>query len=794
MRRFSTLIFLLLFPVLVCAQTVALTLADVDAALTGGGTDDASLDPALLQELTAAYEAAGLQWRQGRLSWSWTLIDEPLESGCAYSAKLDRLALTLTLASSSRVAIDFTSPRAPVTLTLSAPVELRGEGEAEQSFGLSTFGRCGRYARDAFDLSLRGSGRLQLRVVFSPGIELTGRILTVAPAVAVTVSWESVDYDVTVDHSAANSLLESRLRDEVDALFSSEAAAELASRLEQSLRQRLVAAWGGPTLRLELTQMSEAELNELQRLLSTELAAPEGEQYLRDHLGQLWYALVTRNRKVAGDVLVGAALCELTARKSLPIAAAPLYRREGGLCRRVEPETIAAPGRYFADAGCEREIVVTPLTRQQYCRNNFDPARVGNGAALPKEPTWTLSPGNRADIALVSGRGASQPWMTAVPYRRVKTDAGECVLEMRIYKSRIDATGLKPLIALHGGSWRFRSRGVLGIEATVPQLTRRGFIVFAPFYRLAGDSEGPAACHNAGAQEILDDVAAALAWVRRHGSDYGAASRRVAVMGQSAGAHLAAWLAVHRSGDVSRVLLLYPPTDMADYLRQWRSGLPGVSDDGVAALETFLQADDLANADLSQPLVRDNSLPPIVAREPGRYPPMFIVHGSADRVVPLRQAVRLCNALSGDPDDGPAGDAETLTASTAFACDGRGSRLQVIAGADHALDICPSPLWCPAGDEAAQGQARAALVEGYDWLAQPALAVAADSGARSGSGGGGLSLLILAGAMLLRRQRRAGCARQSSAMVPRSATTPSPNTSQRTSKPAAIAACTTLPT
>ncbi len=794
MHRLSTLIFLLLLPLFASAQTVSLTLAEVDAALTGDGTDNAPLEPALLAELTAAYEAAGLQWRQGRLIWSRTQVDEPLESGCAYSATLDRLELTLALASSSRLTAEFTSLREPMVVTLSAPVELEGEGEADQSFGLSAFDHCRRYARDAFDFSLRGSGKLKMRLVVSPGIELTGRILTVAPIFAVTASWEDVDYDVTVDHSAADSKLESRLRDEVDALFSNEAVAELAARLEQSLRQRLVDAWDGPTLRLELTQASEADLAELRGLLSTELATPEGEQYLRDHLGRFWYALVTRNRKVAGEVLAGAALCEMTAQQSLPVAAAPLYRQEDGLCRSIEPETITTPGRYFADADCKREIAVAPLTRQHYCRNNFDPVRVGDGALLPNEPAWALSLGARADIALVSSRGAPQPWMTAVPYRRVETDGGECVLEMRIYKSRIDATELDPLIALHGGNWQFRTRGMLGIEAVVPQFTKRDFVVFAPFYRLAGDREGPVACHNASAEEILDDVTAALAWVRRHGGEYGAASQRVAVTGQSAGAYLAAWLAVHHPEEVSRALLLYPPTDVADYLQQWRGGALGGDDEGVAALEAFLQTDDPANVDLSQPLVRDNSLPPIVAREPARFPPMFIIHGGADRKVPLRQSVRLCNALSGDPDKGPASDAEMLTVTTAFACDDRGSRLHLIAGAGHALDICFSALWCPAGDETARQQARAALTEGYDWLARRTVAVAADSDMRDGSGGGGaLSWLMLAGMAPLWRQRRDGWTRQSSAIVPKSVTTPSSNTSQRTSKPARIAACTTLP-
>lgn len=735
------------------AARVELTLSELRQALDGDGGAEPLDAPALLR-LQQEMGRLGMRWTGARLSIESSMdAPLPLKTGCRHSATLERLDTRLTLLPETLVGIEYDSLRQPMRLAVQAPVKLSGKGDVLQAFGVELLGDCRRYGRDGFGLSLEGAGRLRLTLVLDPGIVLGDERLTVTPRVSVALEWERLDYSVRIDDTAADEWLESSVRALLNRLLSEDGMAALGQRLETAFDRRVAAAWGGPTLMLDTTGMAVAQREALRDLLQRDLRFTEAERYLRDHLAGLWYALLAADRRRGGGILSAAGLCEVVAQTAIPMPVSPLFRREAGACRQVDAPG-GGPGRYYVDAACTKEVRVVPQTHQQYCRANFDPLRVGDGARLD-EPAWHLSPGTRTTIPLSSNAGLHQPWVMALPYKRVATPAGECVLEMRVYKSRIGASGLKPAMALHGGSWKFRTHGILGIEGLVPQLTSRGFVVFVPFYRLTGDAEGTAACHDASGAEIVADIDDALDWVRANASRFGALSTSVAVTGQSAGAYLAAWLSVHRPASVSRALLLYPPTDMADYLQQWREGESAADDDGVGAVKAFLGDADPATVSLMSPLIRGHSLPQIVVQQPAAFPPIHIVHGSGDRVVPLRQAARLCNALGGDIEGGPAPVDGPVGQHTAYACDDRGSRLQVIAGAGHMLDICPSALWCPAGDGGAQAAARAAMQAGYDWLAAAPQRVAGDA---AGRGGGVLSWWP--GALFWVRRRRLSTCRE----------------------------------
>jgi acetyl esterase/lipase len=91
------------------------------------------------------------------------------------------------------------------------------------------------------------------------------------------------------------------------------------------------------------------------------------------------------------------------------------------------------------------------------------------------------------------------------------------------------------LVALHGGGWRQASPTVY--QFLGPWLAERGYIVFAPVYRSAkvGEPSYPKAVH---------DVRAAVQFVKGAGARIGADPERVAIMGESAGGHLAALVAL----------------------------------------------------------------------------------------------------------------------------------------------------------------------------------------------------------------------------------------------------------
>jgi acetyl esterase len=109
----------------------------------------------------------------------------------------------------------------------------------------------------------------------------------------------------------------------------------------------------------------------------------------------------------------------------------------------------------------------------------------------------------------------------------------------------------------HGGGWVL---GGLDSHDTLCRelATRAGVVLVAVDYRLAPEHPYPAG---------LDDCAAATRWVAAHATDLGADASRLAVVGDSAGASLAAAVAMmaRDDGDVAVKLqvLAYPALDPA---------------------------------------------------------------------------------------------------------------------------------------------------------------------------------------------------------------------------------------
>jgi len=267
-----------------------------------------------------------------------------------------------------------------------------------------------------------------------------------------------------------------------------------------------------------------------------------------------------------------------------PLDIIPVYTFDGQSCD-VADLTVPGSGSYYSDSNCSDAISFRPTDDFEYCLDQFgDEAKtlLGNAAAwLPdtNQPgdelpdvasrSWTTLPSTQLDLGVVSLQGNHQPYVKQLKYKTivdVGRGSGTCELEMRVYKNDITEQGLKPLLALHGGTWKSRGSSFIGLEASMSQFTERGFVVFAPFYRLVGESDGNVECNGATWREVTADVESALSWVAENGSALGAADEPASVFGQSAGAHLAAWLAANRSDDVGKALLYYAPLDALDFV------------------------------------------------------------------------------------------------------------------------------------------------------------------------------------------------------------------------------------
>lgn len=203
-------------------------------------------------------------------------------------------------------------------------------------------------------------------------------------------------------------------------------------------------------------------------------------------------------------------------------------------------------------------------------------------------------------------------------------------LELDLYLPGTD--GPAPVIVhVHGGGWRRGSRReplrALG-EDFYDTLAAQGFAVAAVDYRLSAEARFPAP---------LEDVSGAVGWVRDNAARYGLDAGRVFLWGDSAGGHLAL-LAALTGGKVQGVVAWFPVTDLL--------GMPAdiadagaVPDTGPGSREALLLG---APAAAVPELARQAS--PLTHAAAGA-PPILLMHGAADDMVPPAQSIRLAGAL-----------------------------------------------------------------------------------------------------------------------------------------------------
>lgn len=169
------------------------------------------------------------------------------------------------------------------------------------------------------------------------------------------------------------------------------------------------------------------------------------------------------------------------------------------------------------------------------------------------------------------------------------------------------------LLWIHGGGWRARS------TEDGAALARYGLRVVPATYRLVDQAHWPAQ---------LDDVRAAARAARAAAGD-----RPLLVAGDSAGGTLALHLAlrgVDRPDDVTAALAYWPAVD--PLATDWRR-LGRADDPWAGLLGHPPTAGDPATVDAT------------VTTHAGNRVPVLLVHGVADRSVPVSQSVDLAAAL-----------------------------------------------------------------------------------------------------------------------------------------------------
>ncbi|MDQ0382982.1 alpha/beta hydrolase fold domain-containing protein [Amycolatopsis thermophila] len=191
---------------------------------------------------------------------------------------------------------------------------------------------------------------------------------------------------------------------------------------------------------------------------------------------------------------------------------------------------------------------------------------------------------------------------------------------------------LAPVVVwVHGGGWLAGSRRRFPVGLEEAHLLERvlvaGFAVARVDYRLLAEAAFPAA---------VDDVCTAVDWLGSHAGEFGLDHARMAIWGESAGAHLAL-LAAARPATGKRLRALvdwYGPTDLTELAGSVAGGGSGGED---------------AGADLGGLLERGGwdvpEASPLHATT-AAMPPALIVHGHADELVTPDHSTRLRDCLT----------------------------------------------------------------------------------------------------------------------------------------------------
>lgn len=223
-------------------------------------------------------------------------------------------------------------------------------------------------------------------------------------------------------------------------------------------------------------------------------------------------------------------------------------------------------------------------------------------------------------------------------------------IPLRAIVYRPAVPGVYPIIVqIYGGAWQ---RGTPDDYTEFARFfAARGYVVFAIDYRHAPQFRFP---------ELVADVRTALAWVRKSSAKFGGDSSRIALVGRSAGGHLALLAAYDSTMPrVKAVVAFYAPVNLVESYRNPPSPDPL----HIRDVET-----KLIGAPLESAVAPYERASPINAVRPG-LPPTLIFNGKRDNVVEERFGAMLHDKLRANGDT---------------------SIYIMIPWADHAFDAVPN--------------------------------------------------------------------------------------------------------
>jgi len=208
---------------------------------------------------------------------------------------------------------------------------------------------------------------------------------------------------------------------------------------------------------------------------------------------------------------------------------------------------------------------------------------------------------------------------------------------------------------IHGGAWiggRKESININRFNGAINELRESGYAIICPEYTLAEEGKSPfPACIN--------DVADAVAWTKVHAHTYHFDLKNLGIFGESAGGHIAlmntfpdsvSFSDTFKTTKFNYVVDVYGPTQLegiyhsklADSLDVILTKLP------ETISKTFNVANYLFGFNPKEDTVRANAIMQMyspVNYVSNKTPPVLLIHGTEDIVVPFEQSLILIEKL-----------------------------------------------------------------------------------------------------------------------------------------------------